>query len=282
MLAFAWMYPAKHRIQKLQKHFLTKKTCPARWSFITVVSYRHIMLCRSVDMPAAAAEPEFPQDVSISDELLMNIQRLRRSSSPDLPSTVIKLETAEGCKVYLVGTAHFSKESQEDVEKVCCQYSTHGFIKLLPRSLARLLIGKIYFWCYWFSEFHSKIILKVIAKNSFNLCNYSLILVLSLINDLCFCLLQTIQAVQPDIVLVELCKSRVDILKYDEEFLLREAKNIDMQKLKLAVKQVSKVIVVKCCWQWRPWSIESLILNFWPCFIFAFICLKFFFLIFNY
>ena len=139
-----------------------------------------------------------------------------------------------------------------------------------------------YFWCYWFSEFHSKIILKVIAKNSFNLCNYSLILVLSLINDLCFCLLQTIQAVQPDIVLVELCKSRVDILKYDEEFLLREAKNIDMQKLKLAVKQVSKVIVVKCCWQWRPWSIESLILNFWPCFIFAFICLKFFFLIFNY
>lgn len=207
-------------------------------------------------MPAAAAEPEFPQDVSISDELLMNIQRLRRSSSPDLPSTVIKLETAEGCKVYLVGTAHFSKESQEDVEKVCCQYSTHGFIKLLPRSLARLLIGKIYFWCYWFSEFHSKIILKVIARNSFNLCNYSLILVLSLINDLCFCLLQTIQAVQPDIVLVELCKSRVDILKYDEEFLLREAKNIDMQKLKLAVKQVSKVIVLKCCWQWRPWSIE--------------------------
>ena len=62
-----------------------------------------------------------------------------------------------------------------------------------------------------------------------------------------FFLLQTIQAVQPDIVLVELCKSRVDILKYDEEFLLREAKNIDMQKLKLAVKQVSKVIVLKCC-----------------------------------
>ena len=70
---------------------------------------------------------------------------------------------------------------------------------------------------------------------------------MSLINDLCLRLLQTIQAVQPDIVLVELCKSRVDILKYDEEFLLREAKNIDMQKLKLAVKQVSKVIVVKCC-----------------------------------
>jgi len=54
-----------------------------------------------------------------------------------------------------------------------------------------------------------------------------------------FLFLQTIQAVQPDVVLVELCKSRVDILKYDEEFLLREAKNIDMQKLKIAIKQVS-------------------------------------------
>jgi len=33
----------------------------------------------------------------------------------------------------------------------------------------------------------------------------------------------------------------VDILKYDEEFLLREAKNIDMQKLKLAIKQVGTI-----------------------------------------
>ena len=64
------------------------------------------------------SEPEIPQDVSISEELLMNIQRLRRSSSPELPDTVTKLETPEGCKVYVVGTAHFSKESQEDVERV--------------------------------------------------------------------------------------------------------------------------------------------------------------------
>ena len=64
------------------------------------------------------SEPEIPQDVSISEELLMNIQRLRRSSSPELPDTVTKLETPEGCKVYVVGTAHFSKESQDDVAKV--------------------------------------------------------------------------------------------------------------------------------------------------------------------
>lgn len=50
---------------------------------------------------------------------------------------------------------------------------------------------------------------------------------------------------QPDVVLVELCKSRVDILKYDEELLLREAKNIDMQKLRLAIKQVSWVHIPK-------------------------------------
>ena len=49
---------------------------------------------------------------------------------------------------------------------------------------------------------------------------------------------------QPDAVLVELCKSRVDILKYDEEFLLREAKNIDLEKLKLAIKQVCKTVLL--------------------------------------
>lgn len=50
---------------------------------------------------------------------------------------------------------------------------------------------------------------------------------------------------QPDVVLVELCKGRVDILKYDEELLLREAKNIDMQKLRLAIKQVSWIQIPK-------------------------------------
>ena len=77
--------------------------------------------------------------------------------------------------------------------------------------------------------------------------------------------LQTIQAVQPDVVLVELCKSRVDILKYDEEFLLREAKNIDMQKLKLAIKQVStthfKLIINNTCSVIYGWHMGCLL--FW-------------------
>ena len=42
----------------------------------------------------------------------------RRVANPKLPDTVTFLETPGGGKVYVVGTAHFSKESQEDVAKV--------------------------------------------------------------------------------------------------------------------------------------------------------------------
>lgn len=36
-----------------------------------------------------------------------------------MPQTVTLLRTPEGGKCYLVGTAHFSLASQEDVSKVC-------------------------------------------------------------------------------------------------------------------------------------------------------------------
>ena len=36
----------------------------------------------------------------------------------DLPNTVTVLKTPEGGKCYVVGTAHFSLESQNDVSKV--------------------------------------------------------------------------------------------------------------------------------------------------------------------
>ena len=36
-----------------------------------------------------------------------------------LPSTVTVLDAPDGGKVYLVGTAHFSIQSQEDVSRVC-------------------------------------------------------------------------------------------------------------------------------------------------------------------
>lgn len=76
----------------------------------------------------------------------------------NLPHTVTVLDTPVGSKVYLVGTAHFSTESQDDVSLV-------------------------------------------------------------------------IRNVRPDIVMVELCSSRVHILKHDEKTLLEEASEINLTKV---------------------------------------------------
>ncbi|XP_002413627.3 traB domain-containing protein [Ixodes scapularis] len=93
----------------------------------------------------------------------MTIQR-NRKANPELPETVTVLKTDEGCVVYLVGTAHFSLESQEDVAK-------------------------------------------------------------------------TIQETQPDVVLIELCKSRVNILSFDEELILKESQSMNMEKMMSTIKQ---------------------------------------------
>lgn len=77
----------------------------------------------------------------------------------NLPSTVTVLDTPFGSKVYLVGTAHFSEESQDDVSYV-------------------------------------------------------------------------IRNVRPDVVMVELCKSRIHILKLDEKTLLEEAKSFNFSKIR--------------------------------------------------
>lgn len=50
--------------------------------------------------------------------------------------------------------------------------------------------------------------------------------------------LQTIRELQPDVVVVELCQYRVSMLKMDERTLLREAKEISLEKLQQAVRQV--------------------------------------------
>ncbi|XP_076106135.1 traB domain-containing protein-like isoform X2 [Mytilus galloprovincialis] len=87
-----------------------------------------------------------------------------QKADPDLPSTVTVLDTGWGSKVFLIGTAHFSEESQNDVSQV-------------------------------------------------------------------------IQRVQPNVVMVELCNSRVNILHLDEETLLEEAKNINFEKIRLSIQQ---------------------------------------------
>jgi len=82
----------------------------------------------------------------------------QRISEPDLPSTCqVLVSSNSGAKVYLIGTAHFSKESCEDVSLV-------------------------------------------------------------------------IRGVQPDIVMVELCKARTNILHLDEETIIEEAQNLDFEK----------------------------------------------------
>ncbi|KAL0840256.1 hypothetical protein ABMA28_015541 [Loxostege sticticalis] len=81
-----------------------------------------------------------------------------------LPSTVTVLDAPDGGKVYLVGTAHFSIQSQEDVSRV-------------------------------------------------------------------------IQEVNPHIVMVELCEQRTNILLLDEEIILREAKNINIKKIRATMAQ---------------------------------------------
>ncbi|XP_021362981.1 traB domain-containing protein-like [Mizuhopecten yessoensis] len=94
--------------------------------------------------------------------------RAGRDPNPTLPSTVTILSNNAETKVYLVGTAHFSHESQADVA-------------------------------------------------------------------------ETIQKTQPDIVIVELCDSRVHMLHLDEKLLLEEAKNINFQKIKQTINEIGYV-----------------------------------------
>ena len=52
-----------------------------------------------------------------------------------------------------------------------------------------------------------------------------------------------IQAVQPDVVVLELCKDRTNILHLDEETVLEEAKNLTVDKMILAIRQNGTVQV---------------------------------------
>lgn len=65
-------------------------------------------------------EADLEEEAVIVDELYPTAMkwRFRTNTEFDLPETVTVLETPQGSKVFVVGTAHFSKESQEDVAKV--------------------------------------------------------------------------------------------------------------------------------------------------------------------
>lgn len=105
-----------------------------------------------------------------------------------LPQTVTLLTTPFGSRVYLVGTSHFSKNSQDDV----------SLVSIYRRS-----------------------------RTSSPFCDDKLL------NTYCIPILsKVIQNVRPDIVMVELCPSRINILGLDEKTLLEEARNINITKVK--------------------------------------------------
>ena len=56
--------------------------------------------------------------------------------------------------------------------------------------------------------------------------------------------MRTIRAVQPDLVMVELCPSRISILSMDEQTLLREAKDLNSQKIIQTIKHVSDRVLL--------------------------------------
>ncbi|XP_046424212.1 traB domain-containing protein isoform X2 [Neodiprion fabricii] len=107
--------------------------------------------------------PEYDVDAGVSTH---NTDDKEYDTSIDnnLPETVTLLTASSGSKLYLVGTAHFSTESQNDVAKM-------------------------------------------------------------------------IQAVQPHIVMVELCKARVNILQLDEKTILEEAQKLSFENIRNTIQQ---------------------------------------------
>lgn len=116
----------------------------------------------TIDIDSAKLGPAEPLVVADNFQSLKIYDTIEEFNN-NLPDTVTLLRTPNGNNVYLVGTAHFSEESQKDVALV-------------------------------------------------------------------------IRNVRPRAVVVELCESRVHILKHDEKTLLEEAKDINMQKIRNVIR----------------------------------------------
>uniref|UniRef100_H2ZLT8 TraB domain-containing protein n=1 Tax=Ciona savignyi TaxID=51511 RepID=H2ZLT8_CIOSA len=66
-------------------------------------------------------------------------RQLRKTSDLDLPKTVTELDGPNGEKVYLIGTAHFSTESCEDVRKVISLVQPDAVVVELCASRVQVL-----------------------------------------------------------------------------------------------------------------------------------------------
>ncbi|KAL1435699.1 hypothetical protein MTO96_010485 [Rhipicephalus appendiculatus] len=127
----------------------------------TVSSPEHFSTADEGDIGEELADDDSEEDSFLSRET----EDVQSETESEGAGEGLELRnTQEGSVVYLVGTAHFSLESQEDVAK-------------------------------------------------------------------------TIQETQPDVVLIELCKSRLNILSFDEEVILRESQSMNMEKMMTTIKQ---------------------------------------------
>ncbi len=76
-----------------------------------------------------------------------------RDPNPELPRTVTHLTTPAGSDVYIVGTAHFSQSSQEDVAKVRCRRLSCAVCWGIPKVtviLPLLIKEKSHICCLFF------------------------------------------------------------------------------------------------------------------------------------
>ncbi|XP_067861465.1 traB domain-containing protein-like [Heptranchias perlo] len=63
----------------------------------------------------------------------------KRQTRPNLQSTISELVTEDGCKVYLVGTVHFSRESVRDVQQIIQQVQPDAVVIELCQDRKLLL-----------------------------------------------------------------------------------------------------------------------------------------------
>merc|ERR1719193_340349 len=110
-------------------------------------------------------DEEEEEEVVDADSYERRLRKLETLDELELPETVAKLKTKYGTRIFLIGTAHFSTESQDDVST-------------------------------------------------------------------------TIRAVEPDVVMVELCESRKHVLSLDEETILRESQSLNGTKILEFIKKI--------------------------------------------
>jgi hypothetical protein len=71
---------------------------------------------------------QFAPQFSVDKQFFSFDQNARDLGSEPLPDTVTILDGPNGAKVYLVGTAHFSQKSQQDVSQVCDQFISYKLL----------------------------------------------------------------------------------------------------------------------------------------------------------